>query len=339
MYTVTLSDLGPNEATNVTVTDLLPAGLMFVSATPGQGSFDNSTGVWTVGTVTAGTPQTLRIATTVVSPNTETNTATISHADQGDPNGANNSGSVTITPQQADLAVSKTVSNATPNVGDTVTFTVTVSDVGPNAATSVRVADPLPAGLMFVSATPSAGSYDNTAGAWTLGTVTASTPQTLQIAAKVVSPNLQTNTAAISHVDQFDPNTANNSASAAVTPQRADLTVSKTVSNTTPNVGDTITYTVGVGDIGPNDATNVAISDVLPAGLSFVSASPSQGAYSSGTGIWSVGTVGSLSSATLQIQATVTSASAVINEAAVSHVDQFDPNTANNSASVTITPL
>ena len=52
------------------------------------------------------------------------------------------------------------MSNPTPNVGDTITFTVTLTNNGPNAATSVQVTDLLPAGLTFVSATPSQGTYD-----------------------------------------------------------------------------------------------------------------------------------------------------------------------------------
>ena len=62
------------------------------------------------------------------------------------------------------------MSNPTPNVGDTVTFTVTLSNKGPNAATNVQVSDPLPAGLLLVSATPSQGVYDSGSGLWTVGT-------------------------------------------------------------------------------------------------------------------------------------------------------------------------
>ena len=74
----------------------------------------------------------------MVSPGAQTNTATISDADQFDPNTGNNSASATETPQQADLAVTKTVSNPTPNVGDTITFTVTLTNNGPDAATGVQ---------------------------------------------------------------------------------------------------------------------------------------------------------------------------------------------------------
>ena len=119
---------------------------------------------------------------------------------------------------QADLSVTKTVSNPTPNVGSNITFTITLTNLGPNAATGVTVTDLLPAGLTFVSATPSQGTYNNTNGVWTVGTLASSASVTLQITATVVSASAQTNTATISHSDQFDPIASNNTASVTVTP-------------------------------------------------------------------------------------------------------------------------
>ena len=60
-------------------------------------------------------------------------------------------------------------------------------------------------------------------------------------------------------------------------PQQADLSVTKTVNDPTPNVGETIAYTVTLTDNGPDDATNVTLQDVLPAGLTFVAALPEPG--------------------------------------------------------------
>src|SRR5262249_9489102 len=157
---------------------------------------------------------------------------------------------------------------------------------GPDSATGVTVNDPLPAGLTFVSATPSVGNYDSITGVWTVGAVTPGAPQTLQIRARVVIPTAMTNTAVVTHSDQFDPNTANNSSSATETPQQADLMLGKVVDNPTPNVGDTIHYTITLADNGPNAATNVTVQDTLPAGVAFVSASASQGSYDSTTGVW-----------------------------------------------------
>src|SRR5207237_5740556 len=104
-----------------------------------------------------------------------------------------------------------------------------------------------------------------------------------------------------SRADQFDANAGNNSSSATETPQQADLAVLKSVNNLTPNVGDTVTFTVTLTDNGPNTATNVQVTDLLPAGLSLVSATPSQGSYNSGSGLWTVGTVDTLSARTLTL--------------------------------------
>src|SRR5262249_42681798 len=77
--TITLTNAGPSPATNVTVQDLLPAGLTFLSASTSQGGLDSATGVWTVGTVTVATPLTLTISVKVTAPDAQTLTALISH--------------------------------------------------------------------------------------------------------------------------------------------------------------------------------------------------------------------------------------------------------------------
>ncbi|MBK8492582.1 MAG: DUF11 domain-containing protein [Saprospirales bacterium] len=77
-----------------------------------------------------------------------------------------------MTPQVADLSLTKTVDNATPNVGSQVVFTITVNNAGPDAATNVTVKDLLPAGLSYVSDN-SGGNYNDVTGIWTVGTIAA----------------------------------------------------------------------------------------------------------------------------------------------------------------------
>jgi uncharacterized repeat protein (TIGR01451 family) len=320
----------------VSVQDLLPAGLTLVSSTPSQGAYNTGTGVWTVGTVTTGSPETLLITATVVSPTPQTNTATVSASDQFDPDPTNNEAAATVTAQQADLAVFKQVSNPTPNVGDTISYDIQVFNAGPDTATNVTVQDTLPPELSFVSSTPSAGAYDSTSGTWTIGTIPPSGLETLVIQALVVLPNPTANTAAISHSDQFDPDTSNDSDTASVNPLQADLALLKTVSDATPNVGDNVTFTVTLDNLGPSTATTVAVTDVLPAGLTFVSSTPSQGSYNSGTGVWTVGTLADSASVTLTLVATVVSPTAQTNIASITSADQFDPDVGNNTASVTV---
>jgi uncharacterized repeat protein (TIGR01451 family) len=336
-FTVVATDLGPDPATGVLVTDLLPAGLSLVSAVPSQGGYDTTTGLWTVGTLASGGGAMLTLTARVVSSTSQTNTAAASHSDQFDPNTGNNTASATETPQQADLVVIKTVSDATPNVGDTVTFTITLNNTGPDAATNVLVNDQFPVGLTFVSAVPSQGAYNPGTGDWAVGTVTPGVPVTLSLNATVTGTATETNTAAIRHADQFDPDPGNNTASATETPQQADLAVTKTVSSTKPNLGDVITYTVTLTNKGPNAATNVVVHDLVPAGLAVVGATPGQGNYDPVTGMWTVGTVASGASTTLLIQARVNSPVPQTNTASIASTDQYDPNPANNSGTITTT--
>ena len=90
----------PSQATNVIVTDNLPAGVTFVSATPSQGTYNQNTGLWTIGTVNAQANVTLTLRGNVTQAGTRTNTATITSVDQNDENPNNNTASAqTTTPQ------------------------------------------------------------------------------------------------------------------------------------------------------------------------------------------------------------------------------------------------
>jgi large repetitive protein len=159
--------------------------------------------------------------------------------------------------------------------------------------------------------------------------------------ATTTTSGAKTNTAQVAASNQFDPDsTPGNSAageddqaSVTVTPTVADLSVTKTANNPTADIGQNVIFTVTVSNAGPDAANNVALTDLLPAGLTFVSSTPSQGTYVSATGIWTVGTINSGANATLQITATVTSIGVKSNTAQVSASDQFDPDsTPGNSA-------
>ena len=96
-------------------------------------------------------------------------------------------------------------------------------------------------------------------------------------------------------------------------PAVADLTLTKDVDNATPNVGDNVVFTITVTNDGPSEATNVAVEDMLPNGVSYVSSTPSQGTYDNTSGIWTVGTIAYPGSATLQITVTVLGSATVGN--------------------------
>ena len=239
--------------------------------------------------------------------------------------------------ENADVGVTKAVDRPAPLVGENVTFTVTATNRGPSPATGVVVTDALPTGLTLVTAVPSQGTY--VAPHWTVGSLAETgIPVTLTIVANVTEPGALVNTATITQQTEVDPNVANNSASVTLNAaESANLTVTKSLTRSSPHVGELLTFNVIVANQGPSPATGIAVTEVLSAGLEFEAAVPSQGAYNSATGIWTVGSLGNAGSAGLTITARVTQAGTVINTASVTAPDQPDPDATDNTASVTVT--
>jgi uncharacterized repeat protein (TIGR01451 family) len=367
-------------------TDTLPTGLTFENATASAStSYASSTGTWTIGTLAPNATATLQIAALVTGSgvstggstnSTITNTATVGESSTlTDTNLGNNSSSVSVligpapSPTGADLAITKTVDNANPLGGNTVTYTVTVTDNGPATSTFVDAQDQIPTGLSMISATTSQGTYNMGTGDWNIGTLGPNATATLiystAVSAAYAGQSIS-NTATVTSTlaSLVDPNPANNSSTVTInvagggncsgcsctgscggggggggnTPS-AEIGIVKTVDNADPATGSTIHYTLTVSATGPSASFGVVANDVLPAGLTFVSASSSEGSYANSTGIWTIGTIAAGQNATLTITATVTASNGTIitNTGTVKESPTVvDPLSGNDSSSVTI---
>ena len=98
-----------------------------------------------------------------------------------------------------------------------------------------------------------------------------------------------------------------------------------------------MTFTITAHNNGPDPTTALQVTDLVPAGLTFVSATPSQGTYTAGTGVWDIGVLASGATVTLQITVTVNGTSPVVNVATRTSSTPADPNGSNDSASSTVT--
>ena len=113
---------------------------------------------------------------------------------------------MTATPQVADLDLSKSVSDVVPNVGDVVSFTVTVSNGGPDAATGVGVVDVVPDGYSGVANISDGGVVAGGVITWSGLTVAAGGSVELSYEVVVGAPPAgYENTVQVTAVDQFDP--------------------------------------------------------------------------------------------------------------------------------------
>ena len=112
---------------------------------------------------------------------------------------------------QADLAIAKS-GPASANVGQNVTYTITVTNNGPDQATGVTVNDSIPPGETLVSASASQGTCSGSVTC-SLGTLASGAQATVTVIAKAVSSGSLSDTATVAG-QQLDPNLANNTASA-----------------------------------------------------------------------------------------------------------------------------
>ena len=197
---------------------------------------------------------------------------------------------------EADIAVLKTVDNATPLVGQTVTFTVTATNNGPQSGHR-RAAQRWRAPRADLrQCAPSQGTYTPDTGVWDLGALAVGAQATLTLVVRVELAGRIRNVATKIAGDQVDPHTSNNSSGVDLTSPpvsepvpEADIEVRKSADPLVLPVGTAVTFTVTVTNKGPSAASGVAITDLLPAELALVSATPGQGTYTPATGVWAVG--------------------------------------------------
>lgn len=249
---------------------------------------------------------------------------------------------------KTDLRLVKTVSNASPPTGTAITYTLEVTNLGPNAVTSdITVNDPQPDGVIFGAVTPPAGS--SWAGnVWTIALSNASplavgAIRTLLIPATITGTagSSSINTATLSHPN--DGYAGNNTSTATIYVQGTDLRVTKAVSNPTPAIGERISYSVRVFNLGPYPVSGIQLTDFLPAGVTYFNSNATQGTFSDLVApavvpeTWDIGAlaVGSGASLTIDVDVAAAAGTTVTNTASLvtGGLSQRDINSANDSAS------
>ncbi|QWP78940.1 DUF11 domain-containing protein [Lysobacter sp. K5869] len=249
----------------------------------------------------------------------------------------------------ADLTLTKTNGVASVDAGSTTTYTIVLTNNGPSAANGTVVRDPAATGLTktSVTCTPTGTAVCPavSVAAFESGVTVTGLPSGSGLTFTVVATVTATSGSVTNAVTAtLPPNTTDPTPTGTVTDTDtvnalADLAITKSVAPPSPAIGSNVTFTITVNNnVGPSDAAGVLVNDALPAGYTFVSSTATQGAYNSGTGVWTVGALARNANATLTIVATVKETGPYTNTATVSAATS-DPNTANNTATATPTPV
>jgi uncharacterized repeat protein (TIGR01451 family) len=334
-YRLVVRNAGPSRATRAVVSDPLPSNLTFVSATTGC-TGTAQTVACSIDSLDAGASRTFEVTARVAdgAVGTLSNEATVV-SDTPDPNPNNNRDreDVPIEPQ-ADLEIVKRALSDSVVPGRQVSFELIVFNHGPNTARDVRMSDPLPRGLSFVSAsrgcTFASGTVTCNAGDLASGRSITYTVVT-RVDASVTADSIS-NTATVESPTR-DPDPGNNRDSARVpSGPEADLSIVKVPSVDRVAVGGQLFYTLLVRNDGPSDAQSVVVTDDAGAGLTLLSARGSQGAsctVSAARVTCRLGTLAAGGTAQVLVSARADQAGTLTNTAKVDSLTK-DPDPSNN---------
>ena len=247
-YTVTVTNDGDVDASQVVIVDQLGNGLKYVSSSDG-GVWDEKTNTvtWIVD-LAAGKTKTLNVVAIVVGYGNVTNSLAV----------GNKTSKINV--NVPEITPNKTVDNKNPNFGDNVTYTIVVSNDGAADAKNVVVKDILAPGFKFIEANYG-GVYDELTRTVTwIVDVNAKGHVDLTIKVIVEDYGVLTNNVTV----------GNKTSSVNITVP--EIIPNKTADIENPNFGDEVTYTVNITNVGKSDAVNVAVCDVLGEGLELISA-------------------------------------------------------------------
>ncbi len=373
-YAVTVTNGGPDLASRVVLTDLLPTALEQFTATTKAGSVTLQSGRihWEIGDMAAsGTSRTATLALTGTVKSTAigqviTNTVTGLRAlAPPDPVYNNNTVAMGVSVQKADLTLLKVFSQNDLQEGDGLVYNVQVTNNGPDVATHLVIEDLLPGYLSLVGNVPSIGTYEfvdgdptmDRVGIWRIDRLNVGQSTNLLIitgagsgsGGRILYPSLKSVQSDQQGYTQLPPERVRT-----IKIVGADLTLEKAVSNRAPNVGSTVNFTLTLGNPGPFDAGEIVVTDTLPTGIT-VQGSPlaSLGnATLNGREItWRLDGLSIGGSATLRLAATInagtgsitqTNAAQITSAMQASRQDSSrtlpDPGADNNSAVASLIP-
>ncbi len=346
-YTITVTNNGPVDASNVLITETLPTNAAFKSASPSDGTYNSISRVWSIDALDSGDTATLTLVLTTsnsaVDGSTVVNTASITSE-----NG------VTLTPAISDsettpvrnpiLMIDKNTTQTSIRPGDDITYSILVSNTGTGTASALTVSELLPANASFKSASTAFGSYNTSSNIWSIGDL-APGAQALLTLVLTSSPTVTESESVLNTVQVTEENgitLVNPPSDTVETPVLLPhLAIVKSTTQSSVRTGGSLVYTVTVTNTGLVDAKSVQVSEILPSNAVLQSATTASGNFATATNIWSIGDIAANSSAfitlTFSVVDSAVNGDTVTNTATV--ISENNQALTNPPASTVVTPV
>ena len=316
IWTLKITNNGPNVGTGIRLKDLIPDGLIILSCD--DENYNKKTGILNIDSLNMGESKIINIKTLVNKTGTFINEASVSGNEYDwDLKNNNDSAGINVNPS-ADLAVEILVNDTNPKFNSLVKWTLRVTNNGPDEATGVVVCDLLSKDLIYLSST---GNYDVKSGLWNIGTLERGKSVSIDIVTLVNKTGKIANDASVSG-KEYDWNLTNNYDNQSIDVEVcADLAIEKLVNDTNPKFNSLVEWTLRVTNNGPDTATGVVVCDILPEGLISID--------KSFNGTWNVGKLFNNQTKELTIICLVNKTGKLVNIADIAG-NEYDCNLTNN---------
>ncbi|WP_430907142.1 gliding motility-associated C-terminal domain-containing protein [Maribacter sp. 2-571] len=232
-FTLTLDNIGPFDAPNVSLESIVPSGFTVVSIQNGGVQSGNAI-TWSLPEITNGETLTFTFTATADTP---TNTAgeysfisEVTASEAGDPDSTVDNYDpgrpieddesllvMQVLSEETDIRVVKTADVLEAAINQTVVFTITAENLGPDEATNIGIDETLPNGFQLILGNASVGTYDQSTGQWDIAALAPGETAELELTVTVVAGDDYTNTASLAFVEQLDIDTTNDSSSVTIT--------------------------------------------------------------------------------------------------------------------------